>query len=202
MKKWMKQLLVLLLALAMLLGTVGCGEKVEEDNGGAVDSADSDYSQTVEFSCTSYYSLFYADAGYDLEDDALYQHICEKFNVKIDAWANSGGDSTTQVWINGGTLPDMFTMYDLSHLEVQEYANMGAIKPLPDNWKEQWPNLAKMVAASGAEELFTVDGKLYIIPHATFGNLGNVIPFPVIPPCITERTGQKLWEWLIWVPTA
>ena len=172
MKKWMKQILIMLLVFTMLFSFAACGdESGNESNSG---EGSGDYSETVEFSCTTYYSLHYADAGYELEEDELYKYICDKFNVEIDAWANSAGDSTTQVWINGGTLPDMFTMYDLSHLEVQEYANMGAIKPLPDNWKEQWPNLAKMVAASGAEELFTADGKLYIIPHATFGNLSHV----------------------------
>ena len=173
---WTKRILSLVFALAMLLSMAGCGGSGESSNSGDSVSSDSagDYSNTVKFSCTTYYSLHYADAGYDLEDDELYKYICDKFNVEIDAWANSAGDTSTQVWMNGGTLPDMFTMYDLSHLEVREYADMGAIKPLPDNWKEQWPNLAKMVAASGAEELFTVDGKLYIIPHATFGNLSQV----------------------------
>lgn len=169
MKKWMKIIVPMILILAMVMGMVGCGKETSKKGSGS-----GDYSETVEFSCTTYYSLHYADAGYDLEEDEFYQYICDKFNVEIDAWANSGGDSSTQVWINGGTLPDMFVMNTMSHLEVSEYANMGAIKPLPDDWKERWPNLAKMVKDSEAEELFTVDGKLYMIPHATFGNLGNV----------------------------
>lgn len=174
MRKWMKKLLSMSLALGMLLSVAGCGGGEAESSTSSESSASGDYSETVEFSCTSYYSLYYADAGYDLESDEFYKYICEKFNVEIDAWANSGADTTTQVWLNGGTLPDMFTMQEMTHLETTEYANMGAIKPLPDNWKETWPNLAKMVEASGAEELFTVDGKLYMIPHATFGNLGEV----------------------------
>lgn len=167
-KRWTKRI-VLLMVLGMLLGCVGCGK----DKGGKGKDSD-DYGDKVSFSCTSYYSLFYADAGYDLEEDEFYQYICDKFNVEIDAWSNPGADESTQVWINGGTLPDMFTMNEMSHLEVTEYANMGAIKPLPDDWKDRWPNLAKMVKDTEAEELFSSDGKLYMIPHATFGNFGSV----------------------------
>lgn len=171
-KRWMKQIVSIMLALAMILGLAGCGNG---DGGKSTSAAGAgDYSEKVSFSATTYYSLHYADAGYDLEEDELYKYICDKFNVEIDAWANSGGDSSTQVWINGGTLPDMFTMNEMTHLEVSEYANMGAIKALPGNWKETWPNLAKMVKVSGAEEEFTVDGKLYMIPHATFGNLAEM----------------------------
>lgn len=169
-KEWMKRFLAFSLVCIMVLSFVGCGKGNNENGGGNA----GDYSDKVSFSCTTYYSLHYADAGYDLEEDELYKYICEKFNVEIDAWANSGADSSTQVWINGNTLPDMFTMNEMSHLEVTEYANMGAIKALPDDWKETWPNLAKMVEVSGAEELFSVDGKLYMIPHATFGNLSKM----------------------------
>ena len=166
-KRWTKRILLLMI-LGMLLGCIGCGK------GKGKEGSSDDYSDKVSFSCTSYYSLFYADSGYDLEEDEFYQYICDKFNVEIDAWSNPGADTSTQVWINGGTLPDMFTMNEMSHLEVTEYADMGAIKPLPDDWKDRWPNLAKMVKDTEAEELFSSDGKLYMIPHATFGNFGNV----------------------------
>lgn len=167
-KNWLKRSLSLLLVVGMLLGLVGCGK-----DGAGSSSSSGDYSETVSFSCTTYYSLLYADAGYDLAEDEFYKYICDKFNVEIDAWANSAGDTNTQVWINGNSLPDMFIMEDMSHLEVVEYANMGALKPLPDGWKKTWPNLAKMVEASNAEEVFSADGKLYMIPHASFGNLAK-----------------------------
>ena len=170
-----KRIVALGLAVLMAFSLTACGGGSGGSGSDSVSSEGAgDYSETVKFSCTTYYSLHYADAGYELEEDELYEYICDKFNVEIDAWANSGGDSSTQVWLNGGTLPDMFTMNDMTHLEVTEYANMGAIRALPDNWKETWPNLAKMVEVTGAEEEFTVDGKLYMIPHATFGNLARM----------------------------
>ena len=79
MKKWMKQILVMLLAFTMMFGLAACGN--ESSNEPVSSEGSGDYSETVEFSCTTYYSLHYADAGYDLEEDELYKYICDKFNV-------------------------------------------------------------------------------------------------------------------------
>ena len=173
-KNVVKRLAAAGLALCMMVGFVGCGDSGSKKNRG---SASSDYKETIEFSCTSWYSMYMADAGYDLEEETYTQWVMDKFNVEIDAWSlpASNALATTRLWLNGSTMPDMFIVpYGMPLIEIRQYANLGMMKALPDNWKEQWPNIADMVETSGYGEAVEINGVTYAIPHATFYNFTDM----------------------------
>lgn len=178
-KSIVKRLLAATLALCMMAGFVGCGDSESKKNRG---TASSDYKETIDFSCTSWYSMYMADAGYDLESEAYTQWVMDKFNVEIDAWSlpSSNALATTRLWLNGSTMPDMFIIpYGMPITEIRQYMNLGMMKALPDDWEERWPNLAAMVEVTGYGEATQVNGVTYAIPHATFysfTDMGDTVP--------------------------
>ena len=178
-KNIIKRLAAGALVLCMMVGLVGCGGG--NGGNGSSSSKSSDYSETVSFSCTSWYSMYMADAGYDLESEAYTQWVMDKFNVEIDAWALAASNAlaTTRLWLNGSTVPDMFIIpYGMPITELRQYMTLGMMKPLPENWEEQWPNIAEMVKATGYEDVVQIDGHTYAIPHATFYNFTDINPVP------------------------
>ncbi|MBQ8804032.1 MAG: hypothetical protein IJZ53_10380 [Tyzzerella sp.] len=178
-KNLVKRLLAGALALCMAVGLAGCGGDDSGKSGGSGTSGD--YSETVSFSATSWYSMYMADAGYDLESEAYTQWVMDKFNVEIDAWSlpSSNALATTRLWLNGSNVPDMFIVpYGMPVTELRQYMNLGMLQPLPEDWKEKWPNIADMVAATGYEGVVEMNGRTYAIPHATFYNFTDIDPLP------------------------
>ena len=90
MKVWTKRILSLALALVMLLGLAACGNESGNNESVSSESA-GDYSETVEFSCTTYYSLHYADAGYDLEEDEFKKRVDQYFEKLYERAVACGG---------------------------------------------------------------------------------------------------------------
>lgn len=174
-KNVVKRLVAAAMALCMVVGFAGCGDSNGTSKRG---SASSDYDKTIDFTCTTWYSMYMADAGYDLESEPYTQWVMDKFNVEIDAWAlgSSNAMATTRLWINGGTMPDMFILPSFSVAETRQYMEMGMLKALPEDWKEQWPNIASVVEATGYAETVEMNGLTYAIPHATFYKFTDVDP--------------------------
>lgn len=179
MKKVMKKLVCGVL-LCTMIGSllVGCG-KDKKPSGG---SGNSDYDKKISFSITDWYSMSNADAGYDLDEDPYVQWILDKFNVEIDAWSlpsSSDALATTRLWLNAGTVPDCFLISTTMPMtELRQYINLGMLKALPENWKEQWPNLAAMVEATGYAGAVELNGRTYAIPHATYYGVEEMNPLP------------------------
>lgn len=180
MKKIVAMMLCSMLTLTML---TGCGEKGSADENTSdkevVSNEDADLAkkdvntdETLDISVTSFYSLYNTTLGIDITSDPLYQYVGEKFNVNLDFWAQEADSSAEKVrtWITTGAMPDM-TLY--SEFQINEYYNFvdqGLLEPLPEGWKEKWPNVAKLVQVSGIADLLEVDGQTYAIPHSIFGN--------------------------------
>ena len=180
MKKLWKKLVSGALLCSMALGLLaGCGEGKEQEHGNAVSG---DYEKKISFTMTNWYSMVNANAGYNLDEDAYVQWVLDKFNVEVDAWAlpsSSDALSTTRLWLNAGTVPDCFLINTTMPItELRQYINLGILKPLPDNWKEQWPNLAKMTQATGYLDAVTIDGLTYAVPHATYYGYDEYDPLP------------------------
>ena len=180
MKKLVKRIVSGLLLAVMAAGLLaGCGK---EDPKETIDAVSGNYEQKISFTMTNWYSMINANAGYDLKEDAYVQWVLEKFNVEIDAWAlPSSSDSlaTTRLWLNAGTVPECFLINTtMPMVELRQYIDMGMLKPLPENWKEQWPNLAAMTETTGYLEAVTIDGKTYAIPHATYYGYEEYAPLP------------------------
>lgn len=154
----MKKLVSLLLCLCMVLACM---------------SALADH---VDFSMTSYNTI----TGVDYTSDDFYKFIADKFDVSIDIWGNEadGASEREHIWMNGGTMPNAMIWEDFNYGEYVTYVDQELIKPLPDGWKEKWPNLAKLVSVSGMAEALEIDGQTYGIPHSVFGNYLDMNPIP------------------------
>lgn len=180
-----KKITAMLLCAGMVMAMLGGCQNARDDSGnpGGADHASSsdvgakdNYDETIAFSLTSYNTI----TGVDYTDDALYKYIAEKFQIDVDVWANevSGAAEKERIWINGGTMPDIMKWEDFNFSEYYTYVNQGLLQPLPEGWETKWPNIAKLVNASGIYDLLQVDGKTYGIPCAVFGNNVN---FDVVP---------------------
>lgn len=172
MKK-LKNLIALLVAISMLVTIAGCGNNsTGRETNAEVSEEEDKYSEHIEFDATFFYSLWNASAGYDLESDPYIQYVLDKFNVTVDILdcAYNTADETSRLWVNGGTMPDTMIWENISRSEMAEYADQGLLKALPDGWEDRWPNLKRMFDATGSADIVTVDGKVYGIPHAVYGN--------------------------------
>lgn len=130
------------------------------------------YDEFITFTATTNFSEDRAGMGYDYRAGAIYKHLAEKFNFDMEVWdcPSKEKDNKQRIWINTGTMPDTMRWGGLNLVEYLDYVNQGLLKPLPDDWKTKWPELARTVKASGIEEIYTIDGKLYILPTATYAN--------------------------------
>ena len=167
MKKVVAMMLCVVLALSALTGCGSASKKEEASSQGAAN-----YDKELDLSVTSFYSLYNTTLGIDYTEDPLYQYVCEKFNVTLDFWAQEDASSAEKVrtWVNTGSMPDLTLYFAFNLAEYYEYIDQGLLAPLPDGWEETWPNVAKLVKASGLENLLKVDGQTYAIPHSVFGN--------------------------------
>lgn len=154
-----------MLMCSMMLISMLAGCKGKEGNEGA----DSEFKKKVEFTMTNYFSVWCASTVSDYKD-SVYDYITKKFNIDPEVWNCTEGESEkTRMWINGGTMPDVMWWESFSLPEYRQYVAQGLLKALPDGWEEKYPNIKKLIHASGIEEMIKVDGKTYVIPHSVYG---------------------------------
>lgn len=167
----MKKLIALFLCvLCALSALAGCGDKKSGKDTQSGKNNGSDYTDKISFTMTSLASLNGNTDGYD--DNEIYNYIVERFNIEPEVWA-SGWDicgEKESMWLNSGTMPDVMLWASFSFASYFNAIDQELIQPLPEDWKERWPNLAYMTKVSGIEAALEVDGKTYAIPHAVFGN--------------------------------
>ncbi len=133
-----------------------------------------DFSERISFTMTSRGT----QAGTDYTSDEFYKYVSDRFNVDIEVLGNDPSEASQKIrlWISSNSLPNCANWEDFNFSEYYEYANQGLLKPLPDGWKDRWPNLAKMVKLSGYEDALEVDGRTYAIPHAVWGTFVSMDP--------------------------
>ena len=105
-------------------------------------------------------------AGVQVTDGLDYNHgndyyewWTDTFNIEWDitslAWDNWTERMNT--WINADDLPD-WSVWNFNAGDAANYADQGLVKCMPDDWKEQYPNLAAAASCSEAnahyEELY------------------------------------------------
>ena len=178
----MKRALSLIMAILMVCTIfTGCnsGSDVPTQSGNTAGQGQSTngtnadpYAEHMSFNVSS---LAYTDKF----DDDLYVDFSKKFNVDFTQNQCTFNDwvEKTRMWIYSGQMPDTAYWYfdwTTSYSEYVDFVSQGLLKPLPDDWKEKYPNLANMIKATGVEDAITIDGKLYMVPHATMVNFAPV----------------------------
>lgn len=124
------------------------------------------YDETVTFSVGS----LSVTAGDNFED-ALYDHINEMFNFKMEIWPMNWDNyhELPRIWMNSGDSPDTF-VWDFNYTDYLNWIDQGLIEPLPDDYEERYPNLAKTISTTSLTDFLKskADGKLYCMPHVQF----------------------------------
>ena len=74
-----------------------------------------------------------------------------------------------RIWINSGDSPDTF-VWDFNYTDYLNWIDQGLIEPLPDDYEERYPNLAKTISTTSLTDFLKskADGKLYCMPHVQF----------------------------------
>ncbi len=153
------------------------------------------YDEHVSFSAVTGYSYFNAESGMDYDTD-LHKWITDKYNCDIDLWACSQSESGQKIplWINSGTMPDMLICRgSFTYSGYYEYIDQGLLKPLPEDWKEKWPNIAKTIEGGGCEDLLTVDGRIYGIADVVYMNLSPELTKDGINPWAQSLYFRRDW---------
>ncbi len=126
-----------------------------------------EYDKHINFSAT------YVDRG-STKVDAMYEFFCNQFNVDIEmipiAW--SALNDTNSVMIMGGTMYD-WMMITWDYNTFLSYVDQELIKPLPENFEETYPNIARAFTASGVGDYLYVDGRAYGTPMPIFFNFSS-----------------------------
>ncbi|GHU94643.1 hypothetical protein FACS189479_07630 [Spirochaetia bacterium] len=128
-----------------------------------------DYSKQVSFSMATVQTI----EGYNYTSgDPFAKWWSDNFNYKIDVtsltfdnWAES-----LRIWINSGDMPDIAVM-NYNHADMSTYVEQGLIKKFPANWKQKWPNLARVHdRTSLGPQMEKTFGGVYMIPRSRFDN--------------------------------
>lgn len=154
----MKKMLSLVLALFLLTGMIGMAGAEEKT-----------YDRvTITYTCPQ------VVAGYDYNNgDDYSKFILDKFNFEFQGTNVGWNDwnSSLITWIYAQDMTDV-AIYNYSEstaTEATNIVNQGLLKRLPDDWKERWPNVAKVYETTSLgpmlEQLY---GGTYFIPRARF----------------------------------
>ncbi|MDR2303290.1 MAG: hypothetical protein LBE10_01695 [Treponema sp.] len=173
MKKFKKIMATVILA-ALILGAAGCRAKEApqasrapaiEFPGGWKPTAD--YGEQVTISTAAVLSI----DGYDYSNgDDFAKWYSRHFNSRLEVttlgfenWAER-----LRIWISSGDMPDV-VVFDYAHPDVAGWVEQGLLKKLPDNWKQRWPNAARVFGVTGVgPQMDKVFGGTYFLPRSRF----------------------------------
>ena len=134
-------------------------------------TAESQYDRvTITYTCPQ------VVAGFDYNapnGDGYSNWILDKFNIDFQGTNVGWGDwnSSLITWIYAQDMTDVaiYNYGQSTATEATNIVNQGLLYRLPDDWKERWPNVAKVYSVTSLgpmlEELF---GGTYFIPRARF----------------------------------
>ena len=189
-----KKLIALLLSGAMAVSLLaGCGSAPAEDDNSSGEApaqeesseevapakedeepeAEADrYAGKISFTMTGVNT----EAGVDYESCSVGQYIRDKFNVEFEIIPNGWDNSVERFAIEAtsGELADLNMWLGFDWPSYYEYVDQGLFAPLPENWKERWPNLYNMVEKSGYMESLEVDGRTYGFLHSVYGLMTDI----------------------------
>jgi len=112
--------------------------------------------------------------GYDYTNgDAYVRWFANAFNAKFEL-TGMGWDNWTEllrIWISSGDMPDVaiFDYTQQTHPDAASWVEQGLLKKLPDNWKQRWPNLARVFEKTTlGPQLEKSYGGTYFLPRSRF----------------------------------
>lgn len=114
-------------------------------------------------------SIAYLDIATAIKDgqsDPVLDKVQKKFNITIKPVNVSWGDygDRAKLWAASGQLPDAFFFDQTSGDLVNQWADQGIIKPLPDDMSA-YPNLKKYLELPDVKGAAAADGKNYFVPR-------------------------------------
>lgn len=117
-------------------------------------------------------STYYQSA--QAEKDPVYDYFCDKYNLDIEMIGVSPDslNETNNIMIPAGTMYDWMT-WDFNYSTYLSYVEQGLLKPLPEGWEEEYPNLYGAMKANGILEKLYVDGLVYAIPKTIYYNFAQ-----------------------------
>jgi putative aldouronate transport system substrate-binding protein len=100
------------------------------------------------------------------QTDPILDMVQKKFNITIKPVNESWGDygDRTKLWASSGQLPDAFFFDQTSGDLVNQWADQGIIKPLPEDMSA-YPTLQKLLDLPDVKGAAAADGKNYFVPR-------------------------------------
>lgn len=135
----------------------------------AADILARDYSEPIKIS----FAGVQVTDGLDYNNGSdYYSWWTETFNIEwditsltFDTWVER-----MNTWINADDLPD-WSVWNFNAGDGANYADQGLVKCMPDNWKEEYPNLAAAASCSEANSHYEeVYGGMYYFFRPVFAN--------------------------------
>ena len=101
-----------------------------------------------------------------------YEWWTDTFNIEWDITSLTFDNWVERMntWINADDLPD-WSVWNFNAGDAANYADQGLVKCMPDDWKEQYPNLAAAASCSEANGHYEeVYGGMYYFFRPVFAN--------------------------------
>ncbi len=171
MKRWMKQILLLLLVAAMLIALPACNttpdQGTEDPKGTGGNEKPVSYEFPLEEPVTfTMFSIMNSNVAVD--DTWAFQEIVKQTNVQWEVQSVLPVEiqEKKNLLLNGGQYPDVLYKANLTPDELNDYGAEGILIPLNDLIEEYAPNLmAELEKRPGAlERITSPDGNIYGLP--------------------------------------
>lgn len=175
----MRKKKMLSLALAGILSATalfGCGGAANEtpaatpaaSGSEATTEASADENPYAEHMEISIGTWSIADALDDTANDALYQYICDKFNIEIVPQNTTWDDYTQkiQMWAASGSMPDIVSIDIVGTPMYYQWTEQGVVRPLLDMSK--YPNLKDYFETEDIAAMADANGNYYAVPRRMF----------------------------------
>jgi putative aldouronate transport system substrate-binding protein len=135
------------------------------------------YSEKVDFTAATVSTI----EGYNYTDgDPLCKWESDLFNYTLDLTTLTfdNWSERLRIWISSGDMPDTVVI-DYKHPDMATWVEQELLKKFPDNWKERWPNLARVYEKTSlGPQMEKMFNGTYMIPRARFDKNLPGLPLP------------------------
>lgn len=186
MRKTMKATGLVVLVLLMLFSAIACkGNKGSAPQSGSVSDKvfpggwkpTTSYDEKLHFTSANVQTI----EGYDYTaGDAYCKWLSDTWNytIEVTSLTFDNWSERLRIWVNSGDMPDV-TVFDYNHADMATWVDQGLVKRFPDNWKQRWPNLAKVFERTSLGPQMEIQFKgTYFFPRSRFNENVPHLPLP------------------------